>query len=758
MTDAYADWSKRENTIYIRNYNAAEGIQEKVKLAFLEGMNSDGSDLRFSSVDGTPIKYYIESLENNIFTVWLKLPANQYYIYFYYGNPDAQSESSGKDVFEFFDDMGEENTTDWNYVGDHAYSDSTVRIGGSSNSYIQSKTTYDYNRVVEIKAKHPKGNNCILGFHNISNGYMAAWCGGLGTNVDEYNVNVNSAGSSTISDERDRSGDTTHIYTIHYFEIGVEYHVDNYYRRTIANNIPPSPMPIVLLSEGGKGDVTIEWARVRLRPSVIPELYPVYDLEKLDPVAIDIQKSIHNAYTQVSAKFDTDLVPPKHSRVIYYANASDAWNYLMFFGRVDSNTKTLSYDGNSVDMSAADDMKSLVDLKVPVHYCMREYDTALTEEGSQILFMMWTLITPQTNLNLSYHDDPVLPSKLFKFEFSNTKYEVLQKLLEYFGCLAYPRYGVDTVNGPNEAIHIRLPEEIDADPGFFLPDPIEFTWPDPRIADNPVIERNSDENYNRVRVHGTITSSGATTVVTACTPDCIPKPDDYIETANETAINDNYIEERASTAGNEAIKHLLYYQSNRATVKFRMVDTAGIELYQRVRFGAGFPAELQALTNQKQFEYVCVNDHSTSDDYIDYHFVDVSGVPRPSWLRVVSIHYHVAENEKYMDIEAVTDFIYSSIDPVIPAPYNAYLNPGLMKPSTGDTVGTIKTMINGVVNARPIPEYGWVTVVAADGLSATVLTDSGKTITVKTCAASTVNKRVLVVPDTKGNYYISTYA
>jgi hypothetical protein len=123
----------------------------------------------------------------------------------------------------------------------------------------------------------------------------------------------------------------------------------------------------------------------------------------------------------------------------------------------------------------------------------------------------------------------------------------------------------------------------------------------------------------------------------------------------------------------------------------------GIELYQRIRFGTGFPDELTELTNQKQLKYVWAGNPSNHFDYTDFHTVDVSGVPMPSWLRVTGISYKGEDGSTYLEVEAVTDFIYSSSDPTVPAPYNNYINIGMMKPIVSDSVGVIKSIVDATI-------------------------------------------------------------
>ena len=78
-------------------------------------MKTDCSDLRFTTIDGQPINYWIE--ENNpgcnkaTTSVWIKVPtvhqSASTTVYMYYGNPSAPSNVSGDKTFEFFDDFND---------------------------------------------------------------------------------------------------------------------------------------------------------------------------------------------------------------------------------------------------------------------------------------------------------------------------------------------------------------------------------------------------------------------------------------------------------------------------------------------------------------------------------------------------------------------------------------------------------------------------------------------------------------------------
>jgi hypothetical protein len=496
----------------------------------------------------------------------------------------------------------------------------------------------------------------------------------------------------------------------------------------------------------GVSRISIVFARKFV--ATMPELVVVYDIEKLDPESIDITESTTSVYKQLTAKFPTNLIPPEQSRIIYYANGSDATNKLFFYGRIQSIDKTISSNGTSVNMIAADDMKSFADQKVLWHY---------TKQGHLGTPKAWlNAMCDQTDLTSGYYSTPIYSKKSIIFEIGTTKYDAMQKILEYHRFIMKPYYIIDEANGilPHEAVAVILPSDIDANVDLVIPAPITFTYPSPDLADNPTIDPQT-ENYNKIIVHGNYTSAGVETASIAITKNVF----EGTETSRDYVIKDDDLEEKDDVAEWAAIRWLLYFQAKRATVKFKLMDRVGLELWQRIKFGDGFSTELQRLTTQTQFEYVYADDPNANDGtYGYYHPVSVSYVPRPSWLRISSLRFHKDSDEQYTEYEAITDFIVSSADPVVPSPYDVYVVEGLTKPNVTDTNTVIRKHIENTVNKRPITENGTVQASPAPTATlATVITDSGKTIKGKTTTTLTAGTRVLVVPDiTNGVYYIST--
>ena len=142
----YSNWRYRQPiTITEQSGNTLTDYQVKLtidtaSLISAGKMNSDCSDIRFTDENDNPLPYWIESGCNSDNTiVWVKvpeIPANgQATIYMYYGNSNAESESNGENVFEFFDDFEGTSldTSKWSILGNPSISMSGSQITISSS-------------------------------------------------------------------------------------------------------------------------------------------------------------------------------------------------------------------------------------------------------------------------------------------------------------------------------------------------------------------------------------------------------------------------------------------------------------------------------------------------------------------------------------------------------------------------------------------------------------------------------------------------
>jgi hypothetical protein len=158
------------------------------------------------------------------------------------------------------------------------------------------------------------------------------------------------------------------------------------------------------------------------------------------------------------------------------------------------------------------------------------------------------------------------------------------------------------------------------------------------------------------------------------------------------------------------------------------VDRFDLELYQRIRFGPGFSNKLQELTSSTQVQQVAACDPRDAEN--STHLIDVSGVPRPAWLRISDIKYHSEHKLETVTVTAITDNIYSVVDPIVHEPYNEYLSPGYYKPVIDDLVDTTQSIVEDKLEKQLTPESCTVLSINEENNTAVVQTASGKIVTV----------------------------
>jgi len=113
--------------------NALSDFQVLIELTpsnfHYEHCKEDGGDIRFvNATEDTELPYWIEEWNyNGTSKIWVKADSipegSNVCLYLYYGNPSASSESNRTAVFDFFDDFGDNDISDW-----------STNMWGSSNN------------------------------------------------------------------------------------------------------------------------------------------------------------------------------------------------------------------------------------------------------------------------------------------------------------------------------------------------------------------------------------------------------------------------------------------------------------------------------------------------------------------------------------------------------------------------------------------------------------------------------------------------
>jgi hypothetical protein len=795
---------KFRGDIKVSNPSTTDGVQAEVYLQVSPGMRSDFRDLRITDIRGKPLKFWIDIrtpgiLSNyNIIDCWVKLPANDSKIYYYYGNGAASSVSSGDDTFEFFDEFegsGNPNSTKWDIYKKGSAS-ATVTLYGDCLQLAGAPGVISSGNAV---SKQTFSRPCIINYRDklddysypdttIGSGALQDWAGAQSDwwhtyQASAYGIMVNNgsnswfiekstagAASSTLRTGSEATYPSLNNFKSHSIILGPSDITfksgDTFESQTVLGSITDSTYTTGLkihfgqgeYSSGAGGNRYIDRVFVRKYDPVLPTLtavrhYPIQqslytysdsdigassfiNLTAPDPVlrefrelrdynfiTANVKKSILDTSWSLSANFADDTVPGRGSTFKFNAYAKGA-PYFLFKGRVFSIDPTLSYFGNTVKLDAADGAQNLAIQKIP-------WDArVLTLGGSFVGWDTWInyLVNYSVNdLTPCVINRPDMPTTQITIDPKTTRLEAIKKIADYCNYIFFTKWiNTGTLQAPSwkTGVYFLHPADIDLEVGGLdLPEPVTLTYPDPSLIDLPTLSPDLENNYNTVTLYGTGSANGLFGVCTVCTPEVVSGA----ELMREYVIEDNLVNEKCSTDEIEAVKWLNYFTSRQATIKVKFVNRFDLQLYQRLRFGAGFSNRLQSLTNMAPLSFVRCYDPRDPSNYRDD---DMSGIPRPAWLRITDINYNCGPEENITEITLIPDFIYSNADPYLEMEWSQYIGNGYLKPQISDSTATTQSLIDNTVSKQAGPEEGTIMSVASDGKTAEVLTKDGKTVTV----------------------------
>ena len=144
----------------------------------------DGEDIRFSTLDGNKLNYWIERWdpqgESTLRVNCTDVPQGRSHILMYYGNPGAASESDGRSVFDFFDDFSGADNSRWSYTTGHSYGFDAdgdrhgIWFSGDADG-VCTRTTSLFNRNIVIESELNKNDRDADHFIFISPDNDATW-------------------------------------------------------------------------------------------------------------------------------------------------------------------------------------------------------------------------------------------------------------------------------------------------------------------------------------------------------------------------------------------------------------------------------------------------------------------------------------------------------------------------------------------------------------------------------------------------------
>jgi len=281
-------WLYRQK-ITLTNSNSYDLTDFQVKLeltAAVVGENFDwsrkGADLRFYDEAGNKLSYYVERWDevNKTATVWVKvglISANSTAdIFMYYGNQNAESESDGEAVFEFFDSFEGTSldTNKWTIIsGTWQVEDGILHyINSGADSFVVGQFYAQWNTkqyVAEARIKEPDVSNAWGGVGiDSANDASAFYRAAIGEDGAYFRIQKKWTPYSdvAVSAEADHwyilriwQDETTVYGEMREGEVG-----DNYYNLIVSNSLNDNSLSSgkVVLT-GYKGDVYFDWVRVR---------------------------------------------------------------------------------------------------------------------------------------------------------------------------------------------------------------------------------------------------------------------------------------------------------------------------------------------------------------------------------------------------------------------------------------------------------------------------------------------------------------
>lgn len=344
-------------------------------------------------------------------------------------------------------------------------------------------------------------------------------------------------------------------------------------------------------------------------------------------IEADVSKSITDAVWQLQTTFVGPNAPGPFYPLHHEAKDHNGVTRHLFTGIIPQIDKEIGSTGIKTKVTAYDYGWYLSSQYIPDNARTMEVTTA---------WWSWGRASWQAWINYLLEDTGITayrirtgPSVLWKqFIFSNktTKKEAIDQISEYCGYIfevKWRDYG--TADNPDwrpVAYWVPQAEIDDTDDGLDIPAPVTLSWPDPHLVDLPTITTAPEERINRVRIIGSdpdgnyYSQTYETSAVTAGTE----LPREYMEESSALTSQ--------SQVNTYASAMLTYFTRPAVTVTMKFIDRFDLQLYQKIKFGAGFPQELYSLTD--------------GTDSINY-------------LRIVGIKYHTGPANNYVEVTAVYD-------------------------------------------------------------------------------------------------------
>jgi len=763
-------------------------------------MRSDFRDIRFADKSGTELKHYKESYTAfSTAKFWIKLPANETKIIMYYGNGGVASASSGSDVFEFFDDfLGTSiDTSVWTVGGSGGtVSASILTLQHSSLSgYIESKSTFAPNSLVEIRAGHKSGQRGPLGFRNNTTQKAAAWQGAAGILTTDHMFAHNGSSGDWDDDGADRSG-YYYIYGVAHIASGPKYYVNYSYRGQITTTIPGAVnLPIEIYSYYSEGYVKADWVRIRKYSATEPTLSLGLKFIQTNNGFLQQHDYISDSvvtYSSVDGSIKDSFLDPVSTYILTtFAIGQpdeipdDITTYTSTADTITDRTKLRDYSLVSCTVSKTIDdaymqlSAEFADTNVPQRgVSVKHY--GVDSIGNETLIFMGKVISNSPSLFSYYKTNTMVAadnSRNLAVQPIPWNWQVISLEGDYS---TWALWLAAIVDYDHTGVNVIRIIDSDMPDHQFSFDPKTTRWEAiKKICDYcglipniklitvgvqtypgfyAVPASEIDQTSGGFDLPTPIRFSDKNIITLVDQPKIVEEPDEFyntvvvygtISSTGETTVSKAYtpdvylgnVKERVYTVNDNTIEEKGSTAEIEAIKWLLYFNTPRATV--TVKFIKRFDFELyQRIAFSGDFPAEIRKLSSSSqlvyvvccdpiDELNSTHTITVSGVPTPNWLRVAGIKYNSAVNDETIELTLVTDYIYSSADWTISEPYNLYIAPGYRKPVSDDSSATIQNVVNNTVEKQLTPEICTVLSKNEENLTMVVQTQSGKLVTVR---------------------------
>lgn len=524
----YKDWNYLCTVTFGCN-PSSDYCHSLLKVYWLEGMRYDFKDIRFATLGGTDLPFYMQSKTNSKFAVFtIKIPANTNQIEMFFGKRDAAWVSNPISTFDFYYGYSDKSTA---MQGDTSkfvnIEDRLYCLGGSSTVRIYKTLSIPLTnrRLVSVLYTKPLSGKVLrLGFfcvthfgeithlryHNES-GYKYAtqsndtiltggspWGGKIAW--DSLILSDSIAGITGTCDWVNTTGYVAKTADLPLNTVGlISYNSDDdqeIYALRVQTIAELTNASISAQKKNTRTVTTTDPTVIAVDPSKTDHKQtglPVFDLDQYDINSITISRSINDPYWVLDMDINGNVPMLPDMAITITEKDHLEIERCLFSGVLPDRSDTVSTLAGSTTLTAYSHEYLLQ--KTKIDYTL----TALKMDRFRGTWRIWiNSLLSETPISIGYFDLGLYPDTT-EIDVSplTSKLEAIHKIRDQCKYIFYCEFN----NSTDTVAHFIDPLNIDdPDKGLKIPQSAAIEYSD--ILGTPKVDFDSSRMYNRVRVRG----------------------------------------------------------------------------------------------------------------------------------------------------------------------------------------------------------------------------------------------------------------